>query len=77
MSRRDDQRLNDIILAGDAIREHLDRGSLDDGLADVAAMRNHLAHRCFDTDHPIVRATLDLDLPPLEAAVRRLLGRLG
>jgi uncharacterized protein with HEPN domain len=41
--------------------------------SDVAAMRNHLAHRYFDTAHAIVRATVDHDLPPLAAAVRRLL----
>jgi uncharacterized protein with HEPN domain len=40
---------------------------------DVAGMRNHLAHRYFDTDHAIVAATLDHDLPPLLAAVNRLL----
>jgi uncharacterized protein with HEPN domain len=43
---------------------------------DIAAMRNHLAHRYFDTAHAIVRATLDNDLPPLVAAVRRLQSRL-
>ena len=40
---------------------------------DVAIMRNHLAHRYFDTDHAIVAATVDQDLPPLVAAVRRML----
>lgn len=40
---------------------------------DVAAMRNHLAHRYFDTAHAIVRATVEQDLPPLVAAVERLL----
>lgn len=40
---------------------------------DIAGMRNHLAHRYFDTDHAIVAATVDHDLPPLLAAVRRLL----
>jgi uncharacterized protein with HEPN domain len=39
---------------------------------DVAGMRNHLAHRYFDTAHAIVQATLDHDLPPLVAAVERL-----
>lgn len=39
---------------------------------DVAGMRNHLAHRYFDTAHAIVRATLDHDLPPLVDAARRL-----
>lgn len=39
---------------------------------DVAAMRNHLAHRYFDTAHSIVQATVTEDLPPLVAAVERL-----
>jgi len=105
VSRRDDQRLGDILAAVAAIDDHLGRGSLDDGLVfdavrvrlieigeevraispalldrepdvpwvDVAGMRNHLAHRYFDTEHAIVRATVDHDLPPLIAAVERLL----
>ena len=105
MSRRDDQRLDDIVAAIAAIDEHLGRGALDDGLMfdavrvrlieigeavraisaellarepdipwiDIAGMRNHLAHRYFDTAHAIVQATLDHDLPPLAAAVKRLL----
>ena len=105
MSRRDGQRLDDILAAVAAIGEHLDRGGLDDALVfdavrvrlieigeavraispellerepeipwvDVAGMRNHLAHRYFDTAHAIVRATVEHDLPPLVAAVRRLL----
>ena len=39
---------------------------------DIAGMRDHLAHRYFDTDHAIVAATVERDLPPLVAAVRRL-----
>lgn len=39
---------------------------------DVAGMRDHLAHRYFDTAHTLVRATLAEDLPPLIAAVKRL-----
>ena len=106
MSRRDDQRLEDILAAVAAISDHLGRGVLDDGLVfdavrvrlieigeavraispellerepdipwvDVAGMRNHLAHRYFDTAHAIVRATIEHDLPPLVAAVQRLLG---
>ena len=106
MSRRDEQRLEDILAATRAIAEHLERGGLDDGLVfdavrvrlieigeavksidpalldrepdvpwmDVAAMRNHLTHRYFDTAHAIVRATVDQDIPPLVAAVERLLG---
>ena len=107
MSRRDDQRLEDILAAVAAIADHLGRGALDDGLVfdavrvrlieigeavraisaelldlepdvpwvDVAGMRNHLAHRYFDTAHAIVQATVEHDLPPLIAAVRRLLER--
>lgn len=40
--------------------------------ADVARMRDHLAHRYFDTDHEIVTATVEHDLPPLVAAAKRL-----
>ena len=105
MSRRDEQRLEDVVAAAHAIAEHLKRGGLDDGLVfdavrvrlieigeavkaidpallerepdvpwtDVAAMRNHLAHRYFDTAHAIIQATVDHDIPPLVAAVQRLL----
>jgi uncharacterized protein with HEPN domain len=44
--------------------------------SDVAGMRDHLTHRYFDTAHAIVAATLDHDLPPLVAAVRRLLASI-
>ena len=44
---------------------------------DVAGMRNHLAHRYFDTAHSIVQATVTHDLPPLVAATKRLLDHLG
>lgn len=44
---------------------------------DVARMRDHLAHRYFDLDHVIVAATVERDVPPLLAAVYRLLGNLG
>jgi uncharacterized protein with HEPN domain len=40
---------------------------------DAAAMRDRLSHRYFDTDHSIVIATVEVDLPLLVAAVRRLL----
>jgi uncharacterized protein with HEPN domain len=33
-------------------------------------MRDHLAHRYFDTNHAILRATVDNDLPELERAVQ-------
>lgn len=104
MSRDSAQRCDDVINACEAIRSHLDRGGLDDGLVfdavrvrlieigeavksidmtvlatesetpwiDIASMRNHLAHRYFDTDHAIVQATIDNDLPPMLAAIRRI-----
>lgn len=108
MSRRDEERLADVLAAAAAITAHLERGSLHDGLVfdavrvrlieigeavktidptllatepdvawvDVAAMRNHLAHRYFDTAHSIVEATVLGDLPPLVAAVERIFDRL-
>ncbi len=45
--------------------------------ADVAGMRNHLAHRYFDTAHSVVRATVEHDLPPLVSAAKRLLQGVG
>jgi uncharacterized protein with HEPN domain len=32
-------------------------------------MRDHLAHRYFDTTHEVVQATVETDLAPLLAAV--------
>ena len=104
MSYRDAQRLADIQAAINAIRSHLERGTLADGLifdavrmrlleigeavkalpADllaaqpgipwqqIARMRDHLAHRYFDTAHAILQATVDEDLPALELAVTAL-----
>lgn len=104
MTRRDRQRLDDISAAIEAIRGHLERGDLEDGLvfdavrvrlieigeavkalstellatekglpwAQIAGMRDRLAHRYFDTSHAIVLATVSNDLPELETAVRRL-----
>ena len=40
---------------------------------DLAARRDHLAHRYFDTSHAIVQATVDRDLPALLVAAQRLL----
>ena len=104
MSYRDQQRLADIQAAIDAIRSHLRRGSLADGLvfdavrirlleigeavkslpselldeqpqipwSQIARMRDHLAHRYFDTAHSILQATVDDDLPDLERAILSL-----
>jgi uncharacterized protein with HEPN domain len=44
--------------------------------AEVSGMRDRLAHRYFDTSHALVQATIDHDLPELEAAVNRLAARV-
>jgi uncharacterized protein with HEPN domain len=107
-ARHDDERLADIVDAITAIRSHLTRGDLSDGLvfdavrlrlieigeavklldpklvasepdvkwSDAAGMRDWLAHHYFDTSRAVVEATVMEDLPPLEAAVRRLQARL-
>lgn len=107
MSRQDEARLGDIVEAVEAIRAHLTRGGLHDGLVydavrvrlieigeavkgldpilldgapgvpwkEIARMRDHLAHRYFDTDHAIVQDVVDNDLGPLEVAVRVLIER--
>jgi uncharacterized protein with HEPN domain len=104
VSRHDDEWLADIIEAIAAIRSHLQRGTLSDGLVfdavrlrlieigeavkrvspdvlaaepdipweAIAGMRDRLAHRYFDTSHAIVQATVDRDLPILEAGVERV-----
>jgi uncharacterized protein with HEPN domain len=109
VSSRDQQRVRDVLAAIDAIRSHLARGDLSDGLvfdavrirlleigeavkalpddllrqepgipwAQIARMRDRLAHRYFDTSHAVLQATVDHDLPELEAAARRLMDRLS
>ena len=108
MKRYDDQRLSDIDSAITAIRAHLARGEVSDGLVfdavrirllgigeavkaispallasepdipwkNIAAMRDQLAHRYFDTEHAIVTGTVTDDLEPLLAAVHRLKARV-
>jgi uncharacterized protein with HEPN domain len=108
LSRQDEARLNDIAEAVGAIRDHLTRGDLHDGLvydavrvrlievgeavkgirpdlleeapdvpwAEIARMRDHLAHHYFDTDHAIVQDVVDNELDRLLDAVRRLLDRV-
>jgi uncharacterized protein with HEPN domain len=41
--------------------------------SDIARLRDLLAHRYFDTSHSILQATVDHDLPALNAAIFRLL----
>jgi len=104
MTRHDLQRLDDVVSAIAAIRDHVERGDISDGLVfdavrarlieigeavkhisaplldrepdipwqEIAGLRDRLAHRYFDTSHAVVRATVDNDLPVLEAAVLRL-----
>lgn len=74
MTRRDDQRLEDILASVRAIDPEALAREPSIPWADVAGMRNHLAYRYFDTAQAIVQATIDADLPPLVAAVERLLG---
>jgi uncharacterized protein with HEPN domain len=40
--------------------------------AQIAGMRDHLAHRYFDTDHSLLQATVSKDLPELERAIQAL-----
>jgi uncharacterized protein with HEPN domain len=42
---------------------------------EIGAMRDHLAHRYFDTSHAIVSHTVDTDLPQLAAVVSELLSK--
>lgn len=109
MSREDAARLGDIVEAIDAIRDHLTRGGLDDGLVydavrvrlieiggavkgidpgvlegvagvpwkEIARMRDHLAHRYFDTDHAIVHDVVDNDLETLNSAAQSLIDRIS
>jgi uncharacterized protein with HEPN domain len=108
LSRHDATRLGDIIDAVGAIRAHLGRGNLHDGLVydavrvrlieigeavkgidpevlasapgvpwrEIARMRDHLAHRYFDTDHAIVQDVIANDLGPLAEAAQSLLARI-
>lgn len=65
-----------LVEIGEAVKD------LDDSIAaaepgipwaEIARMRNHLAHRYFDTTHAIVTATARHDVPQLAAAVQQML----
>jgi len=43
--------------------------------AEIAGMRDYLAHRYFDTTHAIVMTTARTDIPLLAAAVQRMKSR--
>lgn len=109
MTRHDALRLADIVEASEAIRDHLTRGDLGDGLVydavrvrlieigeavkdlspelldteptvpwkAIARMRDHLAHRYFDTDHAIVIDVVENELARLEVAVSALVERVA
>lgn len=65
-----------LIEIGEAIKDtDADLLAAEPGIAwnAVARMRDRLTHRYFDTDHSIVAATIEEDLPNLVAAVKRLL----
>ncbi len=108
MSRQDETRLGDIAESMAAIRDHLTRGDLHDGLVydavrvrlieigeavkgidpslldgapgvpwkEIARMRDHLAHRYFDTDHAVVQDVVENDLGALAEAVQSLIDRI-
>jgi uncharacterized protein with HEPN domain len=42
----------------------------------ITRMRDRLAHRYFDTDHAVLQATVDNDLPELEHAIQALAATL-
>lgn len=69
-----------LIEIGEAIKDidgELLACEIDVPWQDISRMRDHLTHRYFDTAHSIVAATVDNDLPPLVAAVRRLVDGLA
>jgi len=64
-----------LIEIGEAVKglsSETTRKALEIPWADVARMRDFLAHRYFDTSHSIVAHTVDHDLPVLSSAVERL-----
>ena len=69
-----------LIEIGEAVKA-VDPGLLDSApdvpWKEIARMRDHLAHRCFDTDHAIVQDVVDNDLEPLLDAVLSLVARAG
>lgn len=68
-------RLLEIGEAVKALPENLLAGEPYIPWAQIARMRDHLAHRYFDTSHAILQNTVDHDLPLLESAIHRLIAR--
>ncbi len=64
-----------LIEIGEAVKDvdqHLLHQQPDIPWRQVAAMRDQLAHRYFDTSHAIVQHTVRKDLPDLTTAVQAL-----
>jgi len=55
-----------------ALPEEVTRAEPTIPWSQIARMRDHLAHRYFDTSHAVVAATVDGDLAALAEAVQRL-----
>lgn len=55
-----------------ALSEEITRAEPTIPWSQIARMRDHLAHRYFDTSHSIVAVTVADDLPALAEAVERL-----
>ncbi|WP_432519687.1 HepT-like ribonuclease domain-containing protein [Kineococcus sp. SYSU DK006] len=70
-------RLIEIGEAVKAVPEEVLAGEPDLPWSEIARMRDHLAHRYFDTTRSIVTATVTQDLPELRRAVERLLANTG
>ena len=67
-----------LIEIGEAVKgidSELTDGAPDVPWKEIARMRDHLAHRYFDTDHAIVQDVVDNDLGPLLDAVQSLIER--
>jgi uncharacterized protein with HEPN domain len=70
-------RLIEIGEAVKALPEELLAGEPDLPWSEIARLRDHLAHRYFDTTHSIVAATVTQDLPELRRAINHLLDTMS
>lgn len=66
-------RLIEIGEAVKAISPHLLEAAPNIPWREIARMRDHLAHRYFDTDHAIVQDVVDTELAPVLDAIRTLI----
>lgn len=76
MSRDEQERLRDIQDAIAAIRKHLSPGARESApeipWADIAGLRDLIAHEYFRIDIHRVLEIVERDLPPLEQAIDRM-----